>query len=208
MRRIKKMEIKSVKDREKYLRGLVAVGKLDSKLCEVLIQKGIATCPASVRYHGAYEGGLFDHCKAMYEALDEMTTRLGLKWKSPRSVGNVAWAHDMCKLDNYTKVVDEPSKTGKLDYESKEGSDEFVIPEKYHYEYNKDSGLVGHGVKSAILSQQATPFLTEEEIYCIVFHMGAYEKDQWAEYDKAIKKYPNVLFTHTADMCAAKIMGV
>ena len=38
--------------------------------------------------------------------------------------------------------------------------------------------------------------------------MGAYEKDMWNEYDKAIIKYPNVLYTHTADMIASKIVGV
>lgn len=40
--------------------------------------------------------------------------------------------------------------------------------------------------------------------------MGAYEKDMkmWDYYGRAIEKYPNVLFTHTADMIASKILGV
>ena len=50
--------------------------------------------------------------------------------------------------------------------------------------------------------------LTEEEKACIFHHMGAYEKDMWNEYGKAIEKYPNVLYTHTADMIASKIIGV
>ena len=48
--------------------------------------------------------------------------------------------------------------------------------------------------------------LTEEEIMCIRYHMGAYEKDDWVQFDLAIKKYPNVLFTHTADMYASKLI--
>lgn len=184
----------TIQEREKYLRGLVALGKLDEQLCEALIEKGITTCPASSKYHGAYDGGLFDHCKAMYESLDEMTQRLGLHWISEKSVGNIAWGHDMCKLDSYIKVVDEWNEDGSN--------------KSWHYEYNKEAGLVGHGVKSAILVQQATTDVTEEEIYCIVFHMGAYEKDQWVAYENAIKRFPNVLFTHTADMCASKIVGV
>lgn len=55
-----------------------------------------------------------------------------------------------------------------------------------------------------LLSQFMT--LTEEEIMCIRYHMGAYEKDDWVQFDLAIKKYPNVLFTHTADMYASKLI--
>ena len=52
--------------------------------------------------------------------------------------------------------------------------------------------------------------LTDEEIACIRWHMGAYEIDtkMWQYYDSAIRKYPNVLYTHTADMIASKIDGV
>jgi hypothetical protein len=48
--------------------------------------------------------------------------------------------------------------------------------------------------------------LTEEELLCIRFHMGAYETGDWSSYDIAIRKFPNVLFTHTADMFASKIL--
>lgn len=50
--------------------------------------------------------------------------------------------------------------------------------------------------------------LTEEEELCIRYHMGAYETDDWDGFDKAIRKFPNVLFTHTADMYASKCMEV
>ena len=49
-----------------------------------------------------------------------------------------------------------------------------------------------------------------EEIICIRWHMGAFETDtkMWDYYGKAIEKYPNVLYTHTADMIASRIQGV
>ena len=50
--------------------------------------------------------------------------------------------------------------------------------------------------------------LTEEEVFCIRYHMGAYEKEEWDYFDKAIRKYPNVLWTHTADMLASKIHNI
>lgn len=45
-----------------------------------------------------------------------------------------------------------------------------------------------------------------EERLCIRYHMGAYETSDWDEYDQAIRKFPNVLWTHTADMLASKLM--
>ena len=52
--------------------------------------------------------------------------------------------------------------------------------------------------------------LTDEEIACIRWHMGAFEKDpkMWDYYSRAIEIYPNVLYTHTADMIASRIVGV
>lgn len=64
--------------------------------------------------------------------------------------------------------------------------------------------LKGHGEKSVMLL--ATKMrLTEEEMLCIRYHMGAYNTDEWVQFDLAIHKYPNVLYTHTADMYASKV---
>lgn len=49
--------------------------------------------------------------------------------------------------------------------------------------------------------------LTEEEIMCIRYHMGAFtDKEEWSDYTRAIHKYPNVLWTHQADMIATHIV--
>jgi len=57
-----------------------------------------------------------------------------------------------------------------------------------------------------LLSQFIT--LTEEEMLCIRYHMGAFEKEEWTEYGAAIEKYQNVLWTHHADMLASRVDGV
>ena len=50
--------------------------------------------------------------------------------------------------------------------------------------------------------------LTEEEVMCIRYHMGAFtEKEEWNDYTRAIHKYKNVLWTHHADMIASHIIG-
>lgn len=153
---------------------------------EALDELGFFTAPASTKYHGAYEGGLFDHSLATAQALTDLTERLGLTWKTQQSARIVGMYHDLCKCDNYVKDIE----TGK-------------------YIYNPEIIIPGHGDKSVIIIQKYME-LTDEEIACIRWHMGAYEKDpkMWDYYGRAIEKYPNVLYTHTADMIASKIIGI
>ncbi len=159
---------------------------------------GFFTQAASTKYHGAYEGGLFDHSLAVTEQLVKMTDSLGLKWTRPESPWIVGLFHDLCKCDNYLTVVDEEG----VQYF---GSDD-VKGRQIHFIHNDDCILKGHAEKSIILLSQFMT-LTEEEIMCIRFHMGAYEgQSSWDAFDKAIRKYETVLWTHTADMYASKVL--
>jgi hypothetical protein len=152
----------------------------------VLDKIGFFTAPASTKYHGAYEGGLFDHSLQTAKELVDLTQKLGLEWESPESPYIVGMFHDLCKCDNYVWDIETDS-----------------------YKYNPDIVIPGHGEKSLIMLQKYIS-LTDEEIACIRWHMGAYEKDtkMWEYYGKAIEQYPNVLYTHTADMIASKIRGI
>ena len=172
----------------------------NQNLMAYLNSGGFFTAPASTKYHGVYEGGLFDHSMAVTRSLEEFTERMGLKWDREESPFIVGMFHDLCKCDQYIKVMDAGNIT-----ELSNGS-VIETPEEFHYEYNTNTLLNGQGAKSGmILSQFIT--LTEEEMLCIRYHMGAYEKDEWPEFDLAIKKYENVLWTHTADMYASKVMN-
>lgn len=158
-------------------------GILDLK---ILGDLGFFTAPASTKYHGAYEGGLFDHSHAVAYYLADLTDKLDLEWERPESPYIIGMYHDLCKCDNY--VVD---------------------PETGKYIYNPEMIIPGHGDKSVIMLSKYMR-LTDEEIACIRWHMGAYETDtkMWNYYGLAIETYPNVLYTHTADMIASKIRGV
>ena len=147
--------------------------------------------PASTKYHGAYEGGLFDHSLEVATVLVELTEKLGLQWQNPESPKVVGMFHDLCKCDDYMK---RPLESDVID-----GG----------YMRNPEIIIPGHGDKSVIMLQQHMP-ITNEEIACIRWHMGAFETDpeMWKYYGKAVEKFPNVLYTHTADMIAAKIRGV
>lgn len=155
-------------------------------LVPMLDKSGFFTAPASTKYHGAYPGGLFDHSYEMTKNLVEMTERLGLTWEREASPYIVGMFHDLCKCDNY-----------KWD------------EEKGVFIYNPEMIIPGHGDKSiAMLSRYL--HLTMEEIVCIRWHMGAFETDtkMWGYYGQAIEEYPNVLYTHTADMFASRIIGI
>ena len=146
---------------------------------------GFFTSPASTKRHGAYKGGLFDHSFCVAKYLVELTEKLSLKWENPRSPYIVGMFHDLCKCGLYS------------------------VKEDGGYTFNDVLIIPGHAERSLILLQKFID-LTDEEIACIRWHMGAYETDTrlWSCLHEAIVKYPNVLWTHTADMYVSKVLGV
>ena len=163
-----------------------------------LIDNGFFMKLAAIKHHGNYTGGLFDHSFGTADVLVHMTKNLNIPWTNPRSPYIVGMFHDLCKLDDY---VDENAMDTVV---MGSGS---PISKNPKWTYNPDTILKGHGDKSVMLLSQFMT-LTEEEIMCIRFHMGAYQTEDWDAYDKAIRKYQSVLFTHTADMVASKVVGV
>ena len=137
-----------------------------------LDKMGFFDAPASINHHGAYSGALFDHSLAVTGALLDYTDKMGLTWSDARSPYIVGMFHDLCKCDNY-KVVD-----GK-------------------WKYNPNMILPGHGEKSIIMLQNIAPdALTNEEIACIRWHMGAFDdRNNWEYYTRAVAKFPNVMYT-------------
>lgn len=147
-----------------------------------LLTIGFFECPASTKFHGAYEGGLFDHSFAVAKCLRSLTNRLELKWQREESPEIVGMLHDICKTLKYKKIVSG-------------------------YEYIKGSPE-GHGELSVEMLTDKI-ILTTEEKESIYWHMGAFtDAEQWPEYTAAIQKFPNILWTHTADMMAAYILKV
>lgn len=162
---------------------------------DTLLSCGFFDAPASSKYHGSYEGGLFDHSYAVMKALCELTESCQLKWDNPRSPYIVGMFHDLCKIDQYKPIVIGETLSGEKIYDSNK------------YEYNDSPLLKGHGDKSVMLLSSMMQ-LTTEEVLCIRFHMGAFtDKEEWRDYTQAIHECQNVLWTHTADMIAAHILN-
>ena len=179
--------------RKEQIRNLFkSFGVYNSTSTELLIERlekiNFFVAPASTKYHGAYVGGLFDHSLEVAYALARLTTKLNLNWMRPESPLIIGLCHDLCKCDQY--IINLGLKN------------DITIS------YNDKLALKGHGDKSVIVTQKIIP-LTDEEIMCIRWHMGAFDdKENWKHYNAAIKEFPNVLFTHTADMIASQIVGV
>ena len=138
--------------------------------------------PASLSHHGMMHGDLYRHCLTVAGQLQTYTRKLDLVWEREDSPIVVGLLHDVCKCDDYIW-------NGKK------------------WIFNKHS-MRGHGDKSVFMLEGHIE-LTEEEIYCIKYHMGAFvEKTHWNQYSNAVHKYPNVLYTHTADMVASQIYNI
>lgn len=99
------------------------------KMVDWLIEEGFFTAPASTKYHGNYEGGLFDHSMAVAAELVYLTDQLKLGWNNPRSPFIVGMFHDLCKIDIYKRY---PSPDPKVEYA---------------FKYDDQSLLAGHGEK-------------------------------------------------------------
>ena len=167
-------------EKMELLRTFFKKAYINEGLFNYLVNSDFLIAPASTKYHGNYEGGLFDHSVSVLKNLLDFTKKLDLKWEKERSPFIIALLHDTCKINSY--ILDE--KTGT-------------------YSYNEDKKEKGHGSLSVEIIEQYMP-LTEEEKLCIRYHMGAFEVDDWKEYGKAIELYQTVLFTHTADMLSSR----
>ena len=151
---------------------------------EQLVLMGFFNAPASSKHHYAYPGGLYDHSINVADMLVQITKGMHLLWSRPESPYIIGVLHDLCKCDQYVELDAEPGR-----------------PQKYAYV--SDTLLRGHGEKSVMLASTLTK-LTMEEVACIRYHMGAFNEKE--EFTNAIAEYPNVLWTHTADMAASHIL--
>ena len=181
-----------ITDKVDILRGLLP--NLTDIDIERLTEGGYFTSPASTKYHGSREGGLFDHSLIVAKTLMQLTIDNELQWQNPRSPWVVGMFHDLCKMDCYKREI--------IGW----ANDTPIYGEEY--EYTEDTLYKGHGNKSVILLSTFLT-LTPEEAACIRYHMGAFtDKEKWGDYTRAIEAYPNVLWTHHADMIASHIEGV
>lgn len=187
---------RSEEERIQLLRSTLVMSGISPKSfpIEWLAGTDYFRAPASKHYHAAYSGGLFEHClNVTYKLLQFTEAGLCSPWGRPESPIIVGMLHDATKINRYKAYQDMNMVTKEM--------------ETFYQDNPEYENLGGHG-NDSVLKLKKVMELTEEEELCIRYHMGAYEVDDWGGFDKAICKFPNVLFTHTADMYASKCMEV
>ena len=178
------MEKSAAQDMKSLLVTNGMTSRAAGRVVEILEPMEYFEIPASMTYHGAWPGGLFEHSWAVTKQLVCMTDKLGLKWQMRRSPVLVGMLHDLCKTEEYEKCGDGW---------------------KHHR-------LKGHGERSAalaeaILNDTGALSLTEEERLCIRWHMGAYDdafRGGSRALNAAMERTPLVLELHYADMIATQ----
>ena len=159
---------------------------IDKETIVKLDYENFFTAPASRSYHGAYEGGLFDHSYTVAKTLQELTTNNHLEWERKESPLIIGYLHDICKHDQY--ILDKANKK---------------------YIWNENQIFTGHATKSLLIIDSYKINITKEERQCIRWHMGAFDdKENWQAYSDAVRVCHNVLWTHHADMIASQIKGI
>lgn len=162
------------------------------EIIDQLQSMGFFEAPAAIHHHGAFTGGLFHHSAAVMNMPLVYTEQLELDWERKESPYIVGMFHDLCKTNDYIPVA-----SSKILGETEWG-------------YNDKRLLTGHGDKSVIMLQQLLKGnVTMQEAVCIRWHMGAFDsKENWNAYGNAVACDQNVLYTHTADMYASRVLDI
>lgn len=174
---------------EEYFSKIKRVGK--DKILEYLNKSDYFKAPASTIYHSSMEGGLVYHSIKVVECLEKLVKNNNLVFEREDSIYVIGLLHDICKTYFY-----------EVDYRNVKN--EQGIWEKRPYYKVKDLMPVGvHGDKSVMLLLKLGLELTTEEIYCIRYHMGAYEsKEVMNSLGEAKHRCNNILWVQLADELA------
>jgi hypothetical protein len=151
------------------------------------------TAPASSKYHGAYAGGLVDHCLAVYDELERIATVYNDKVATARSSRIiVALLHDLCKINTY-----KPTEKSRKNM--------FGQWEKYQtWDHDECFKFGGHGSKSVYIAQQYIK-LNPAEAAAINCHMATWEEGKQGVISQVFNDNPLAWMLHVADEAATFI---
>ena len=168
-------------------------------LIEYLEKSDFFIAPASIKYHGCYEGGLAEHSVNVMDAIvkvdDMLNEKYGVPKESEDSLILVSLLHDICKVNTYfPKTLWRKNDEGK--WESYEGYERNPIFE------------MGHASKSVFIIQNYIK-LTPQEAQAIYWHMGPYDLSDYSnanEMGNAYTKNTLAFKLNMADMMSTYIL--
>ena len=162
------------------------------------------TSPASAKFHGAYEGGLFDHSIGVYYAalrlgeiygFDHLSTDKNVDRHYIDAIAVIF--HDLCKVGLY--------KNAKKWKKDESTGNKWVQCDSY--DYNNEMPTIQHGPESLRRLFNCSQYCEEPWQLAIAYHMSVFDagEDEKAKYSKMCELYPEVLLLHQADMISTKL---
>ena len=147
LEKFRKQQTHTKEERVKLLDDL---GLYDNETVKHMLElySDFLTCPASTKFHGAYEGGLFDHSLAVYESVLKLAPIMDVDLICVPAV----IFHDLCKVGKY-----------------KESAGKYV--------YNNVSVQLHHGTESLRRLFMCDVYLPEAWQFAVAYHMGAFDGD-------------------------------
>lgn len=187
--------------------------EVDEVVADILeVYPDLFTAPASTKFHGDYEGGLIDHSIAVYEAaLKSKEAYFGQKDVYIPAIFFLL--HDICKCNCYTT---EKKNVKNIDTGKWETKNVYVTSGDYLSSF--------HGAESVIrILKLIAKHFNSKKVWvdigkmfasnwqmAVSYHMGMYNISDGDKlnYSNAIKRFPEVLLMHHADMVASQIYGI
>lgn len=148
---------------KKYLKGYINRDGVD-KLIEWLDTTDIAIAPASTKYHGAYAGGLVEHC---LDVFTRMFTLMKFDYNDEipydkESIAIVSLLHDLDKVNKY-----------ECQMRNKKNADgEWYQEPFYVVKTTFDKFIFGTHAENSVFIADSFIKLTYEEKIAILSHMG------------------------------------
>ena len=147
---------------------------------------GFFSSPASSKYHGAYDGGLFDHSLEVYRCALKLAKAFDMDDINKISFEACVF-HDLCKVGLYKK------------HNNRNTSNDYVYADNYV--------ALPHGSESVFRIRTLGIEIPRSWEIAVAYHMGVFETDNARTYGNYCERIPELLLLHTADMMASKIAG-
>lgn len=187
----KERSVSNTENKERFL-SLCKEIKRDGidHLLEWLEVSDFYTCPASTRFHGAYQSGLLEHSLNVYDELKRLLAAYPEIQIPEESIVISSLFHDLCKVNMYATE----KRNRKNEFGQWESYDAYTIKEKFCFG--------GHGSKSVFIIQQFMK-LTPEEATAINCHMSAFDDNKYV--GNAFEQSPFAWLVSVADQSATFI---
>lgn len=174
-------------------------------LIRQLCESDFFVAPSSTKYHGAYAGGLCEHCLGVYDKCMKIKEAFG--WDiSNESIAIVALFHDFSKMNIYKKDIRNEKVYSPVGSKHDAlGNFDWVSRECYSHKTAEDGKFVfgNHEETAAFMTNTFIP-LRVDEWAAILHHMGQLSSDSAKDnLGEVYKSYKLALLLHLADMVDA-----